>query len=50
MNHASIGGGSLCYQVRLARVNQRSILRDAVQANLLHQLYFVVAQAAREFR
>ena len=32
-NHACISGGSLCYQVRVARVNQRSILRDAVQAN-----------------
>jgi hypothetical protein len=27
-------------------MNQRSILRDAVQANLFHRLYFVVAQAA----
>ena len=33
MNHARIGCGSLLYQVGLARVNQRSILRDAVQAN-----------------
>jgi hypothetical protein len=33
VNHANIGGGSLLYQVWLVRVNQRSILRDAVQAN-----------------
>jgi len=45
-NHAHISGGSLCHQVGLARVNQRSILRDAVQANLFRRLYFVVAQAA----
>jgi hypothetical protein len=46
VNHAHISGGSLRYQVRLARVNQRSILRDAVQANLFQRLHFVVAQAA----
>jgi hypothetical protein len=46
VNHANIGGGSLLYQVWLVRVNQRSILRDAVQLNLFHRLYFVVAQAA----
>jgi hypothetical protein len=46
VNHASISGGSLRYQVGQVLVNQRSILRNAVQANLLHQLYFVVAQAA----
>jgi hypothetical protein len=46
VNHANIGGGSLLYQVWLVRVNQRSILRDAVQANQFRQLYFVVAQAA----
>ena len=33
-NHACIGGGSLLYQVGLARMNQRSILRDAVQDQL----------------
>jgi hypothetical protein len=32
-NHAHISGGSLLYQVALVLVNQRSILRDAVQAN-----------------
>jgi hypothetical protein len=42
----SISGGSLFYQVGLVLVNQRSILRDAVQANMSHRLYFVVAQAA----
>jgi hypothetical protein len=46
VNHANISGGSLLYQVRLVRLIRRSILRDAVQANLFHQLYFVVAQAA----
>ncbi len=46
VNHASISGGSLLYQVGLARILKRSILRDAVQANLVHQLYFVVARAA----
>ncbi len=45
-NHAHISGGSLCYQVRQARVNQRSILRDVVQANLFRRLKFVFAQAA----
>jgi hypothetical protein len=42
----SISGGSLLYQVGLARILKRSILHDAVQANLVHQRYFVVAQAA----
>ncbi|MFM5463485.1 hypothetical protein ACET66_05260 [Aeromonas simiae] len=46
VNHASIGGGSLLYQVGLVRILRRSILRDAVQANLFHRPYFVVAQAA----
>jgi hypothetical protein len=46
VNHSSISGGSLLYQVGLALVNQRSILRDVVQANLFQQLYFVVAQEA----
>ena len=46
MNHARIGCGSLLYQVGLARVNQRSILRDAAQASLFQRLNFVVAQAA----
>ena len=45
-NHARISGGSLLYQVGLVLVNQRSILRDAVKANLFHRLRFVVAQAA----
>ena len=45
-NHAHISGGSLLYQVGLVLVNQRSILRDAVQANLFRRLYLVVAQAA----
>ena len=36
----------MLYQVGLVRTNQRSILRDAVQGNLFHRLYFVVAQAA----
>jgi hypothetical protein len=34
VNHAHIRGGSLLYQVGQVRINQRSILRDAVQANL----------------
>jgi hypothetical protein len=46
VNHAHISGGSLLYQVGLVRTLKRSMLRDAVQANLLHRLYFVVAQAA----
>jgi len=46
VNHARISGGSLLYRVGRVRILQRSILRDAVQANLLHRLYFVVAQAA----
>ena len=46
VNHARISGGSLLYQVELVRILRRSILRDAVQANLLHRLYFVVAQEA----
>jgi len=46
VNHAHISGGSLLYQVRRVRKLKRSILRDAVQANLFQQLYFVVAQAA----
>jgi hypothetical protein len=46
VNHAHIGGGSLRYQVGRVRILKRSILRDAVQANLFHRLYFVVAQAA----
>jgi hypothetical protein len=33
-NHAHIGGGSLFYRVGLVRIFRRSILRDAVQANL----------------
>ena len=45
-NHAHISGGSLLYQAGLVLVNQRSILRDVVQANPFQQLYFVVAQAA----
>ncbi len=45
-NHARISGGSLLYPVGQVRVNQRSILRDAVQANLFQRLNFVVAQAA----
>jgi hypothetical protein len=45
VNHAHISGGSLLYQVWLVRILERSILRDAVLANLLHRLYFVVAQA-----
>ena len=45
-NHACISGGSLRYQVGLIRISKRSILRDAVQANLFHQVYFVVTQAA----
>jgi hypothetical protein len=44
-NHAHISGGSLLYQVGLVEVNQRSILRDAIQVNQLHRLYIVVAQA-----
>jgi hypothetical protein len=36
----------LLYQVGLVLLNQRSILRDAVQLNLFRRLYFVVAQAA----
>jgi hypothetical protein len=36
----------LLYQVVLARLIRRSILRDAVLVNLLHRLYFVAAQAA----
>jgi hypothetical protein len=36
----------LLYQVELVRLKRGSILRDAVQANLFHRLYFVVAQAA----
>jgi hypothetical protein len=46
VNHARIGGGSLLYQVGPVRLIRRSILRDAVQLNQLHQRYFVVAQAA----
>jgi hypothetical protein len=46
VNHASISGGSLLYQVGPAQILKRSILRDAVQANQVHRLYFVVAQAA----
>ena len=46
VNHAHISGGSLLYQVWLVRILERSILRDAVLANLLHRLYFVVAQEA----
>jgi hypothetical protein len=34
VNHACISGGSLFYQVGLVRLIRRSILRDAVQANL----------------
>jgi hypothetical protein len=45
-DHARISGGSLFYQVGLVRIFRRSILRDAVLANLFHRLYFVVAQAA----
>jgi len=45
-NHAHISGGSLRYQVGRVQILKRSILRDAVQANLFHRLYFVVAQAA----
>jgi hypothetical protein len=36
----------LFQQVWFNRVIWRSILHSAVQANLLHRLYFVVAQAA----
>ena len=46
VNHAYICGGSLCYQVGWVRILRRSILRDSVQGNLFHRLYFVVAQAA----
>jgi hypothetical protein len=46
VNHSRISVGSLFYQVGLVRLIRRSILRDAVQANLFHRLYFVVAQAA----
>ncbi|MFC3914571.1 hypothetical protein ACFOSS_14035 [Pseudaeromonas sharmana] len=45
-NHARIGCGSLLNQVGLVSMNQRSILRDAVQASPFQRLYFVVAQAA----
>jgi hypothetical protein len=45
-NHAHISGGSLLYRVGQVRILRRSILRDAVQANLFRRLYFVVAQAA----
>ena len=45
VNHACISGGSLLYQVGLVRIFRRSVLRDAVQANPFHRLYFVVAQA-----
>jgi hypothetical protein len=45
-NHAHISGGSLLYRVGQVRILERSILRDAVQANLFHRLCFVVAQAA----
>ena len=45
VNHACIGGGSLCYQVGLVRMFRRSILRDVVRVNLVHRLNFVVAQA-----
>ena len=34
----AISGGSLLYQVGLVLLNQRSTLRDAVQANLFHRL------------
>ena len=40
------GNMHLLYQVGLVPMNQRYILRDAVQANQFQQLYFVVAQAA----
>ena len=46
VNHAHISAGSLLYQVGLARVNQRTILRDAAQASLFHRLNFVAAQTA----
>jgi hypothetical protein len=46
VNHSSIGGGSLRYQVGQVRILRCSILRDAVQANLLHRLNLVVSQAA----
>jgi hypothetical protein len=46
VNHTSISGGSLLYQVELVRLKRCSILRDAVQTNLFQQRYFVVAQAA----
>jgi hypothetical protein len=46
VNHACIGGGSLLYRVGQVRILRRSILRDAVQANLFQRLNFVVAQAA----
>jgi len=46
VNHASIDGGSLLYQAVWVRELKRSILRDAVQANLFRRIYLVVAQAA----
>jgi hypothetical protein len=46
VNHTYISDGSLFYRVGQVLVNQRSILRDAVQANLFRRLSFVVAQAA----
>ena len=46
VNHACIGGGSLLYQVGQVQIFERSILRDAVQANQIRRLDFVVAQAA----
>jgi hypothetical protein len=46
VNHAHISGDSLLYQVGLVRILRRSILRDAVQANLFQRRYFVAAQAA----
>jgi hypothetical protein len=45
-HHAHISGGPLLYQVGQVRILERSILRDAVQANQFRRLYFVVAQAA----
>jgi hypothetical protein len=36
----------LFHQVSFNRINWRSILHGAVQANPFHRLYFVVTQAA----
>jgi hypothetical protein len=41
-----ISAAVLCFIELVSRILMRSILRDAVQANLFHRLNFVVAQAA----